>query len=112
MRTTAPGHCANPQTGTHPLAFCPALCHTTSMNKAILTALAGLALAVPALAAPVPHPVVAPHEQTVLVPGLESLGESRISTVRHCAALTNTNWQKLITDSDYENMESCLIEHT
>jgi hypothetical protein len=83
------------------------------MNKAILTALAGLALGGVALATPVPHrPVVAPHEQTVLVPGLESLGESRISTLRHCAALTNTNWQKLITDSDYENLESCLIEHT
>jgi hypothetical protein len=83
-----------------------------TMNKAILTALAGLALGGVALATPVPHPVVAPHEQTVLVPGLESLGESRISTVRHCAALTNTNWQKLITDSDYENIKSCLQDFT
>jgi hypothetical protein len=82
------------------------------MNKAILTALAGLALGGVALATPVPHPVVAPSEPMVSVPGLEFLGESRISTVRHCAALTNTNWQKLITDSDYENLESCLIEHT
>ncbi len=105
-----PGSCVkksdNPLTGAAPV------CHTTSMNKAILTALAGLALGGVALATPVPHPVVAPHEQTVLVPGLESLGESRISTVRHCAAITHTDWQKLITDRDYENMESCLIEHT
>lgn len=84
-----------------------------TMNKAILTALAGLALGGVALATPVPpRPVVAPHEQTVIVPGLEFLGESRISTVRHCAAITHTDWRNLITDSDYENMESCLIEHT
>ena len=89
------------------------MCHTNNMNKAILTALAGLAAALPALATPVPPPpVVAPAEPTVVVPGLESLGESRISTVQHCAAITHTDWRNLITDSDFENMEFCLIEHT
>ncbi len=67
-----------------------------------------LGLAAPALAIT----VVNPTERMVTVPGLEFLGESRISTVQHCAALTNTNWQKLITDSDFENMESCLVENT
>jgi hypothetical protein len=84
-----------------------------TMNKAILTALAGLALGGVALATPVPpRPVVAPHEQTVTVPGLEFLGASRISSVQFCSAITHTDWRNLQTDSDYENMESCLIEHT
>jgi hypothetical protein len=55
---------------------------------------------------------VAPHEQTVTVPGLEFLGASRISSVQFCSAITHTDWRNLQTDSDYENMESCLIEHT
>jgi hypothetical protein len=86
-----------------------------SMKKQLLLALAGLALPLTSalsLATPVPHPVVAPAEPTVVVPGLESLGESRISTVQHCAAITHTNWRNLITDSDFENMELCLTEHT
>jgi len=60
----------------------------------------------------VPHPVVAPSEPMVSVPGLEFLGESRISTVRHCAAITHTDWRNLQTDSDFENMESCLQDFT
>ena len=83
-----------------------------SMNKQLLFALAVGAAALPALATPVPHPVVAPAEPTVVVPGLESLGESRISTVQFCSAITHTDWRNLITDSDFENMEFCLIEHT
>ncbi len=84
-----------------------------SMNKTLLFALAVGAAALPALATPVPPPpVVAPAEPTVVVPGLEFLGESRISTVQHCAAITHTDWRNLITDSDFENMEFCLIEHT
>ncbi len=81
-----------------------------SMNKQLLS-LAATALTLagaPALA----FTVVAPSEPTVTVPGLEFLGESRISTVQHCAALTHTDWRNLITDSDFENMELCLIEHT
>jgi hypothetical protein len=80
------------------------------MNKQLLSfAATALTLAAaPALA----FTVVAPSEPTVVVPGLESLGESRISTVQHCAAITHTNWRNLITDSDFENMEFCLREHT
>ena len=83
------------------------------MNKTLLTAaLAALTLVGgPALATP-ERRVVAYAEMMVLVPGLEELGYSRITTVEHCAAQTNTDWMELITDSDFHNMESCLIEHT
>ena len=83
------------------------------MKKQLLSlSLAALALVGgPALATP-ERKSVAFDELMVLVPGLEELGYSRITTVEHCAAQTNTDWMELITDSDYENMESCLIEHT
>jgi hypothetical protein len=83
------------------------------MKKQLLSlSLAALALVGgPALATP-ERKIVAFDELMVLVPGLEELGYSRITTVEHCAAQTNTDWMELITDSDYENMESCLIEHT
>lgn len=69
------------------------------------------ALALPASASSV-HPVVNPDEAMVVVPGLENLGPSRLSTVQHCSEIEGVNWQNLVTDSDYFNMESCLIEHT
>lgn len=56
--------------------------------------------------------IVNPTEPMVIVPGLEYLGKSRISTVRHCEQQTGTNYRNLITDSELENMESCLSEHT
>ena len=57
--------------------------------------------------------VVAPHEPMVLVPGLEWLGWSRISTAEHCAEIAGlTDWRAAITDSDFHTMEACLIEHT
>jgi hypothetical protein len=56
---------------------------------------------------------VNPQELMVLVPGLESLGWSRISTVEHCQELTGSrDWAELMTDSELEGMEACLIEHT
>jgi hypothetical protein len=49
----------------------------------------------------------------VTVPGLEFLGESRISSVRHCVTQTGVHdWRNLITDSDLENMEICLRDLT
>ena len=79
-----------------------------------LFALATLAIGTAALAVPVPlHPVVDPTEPMVVVPGLEYLGQSRISTVRHCVTLTGAkDWRNLITDSDLESMNQCMIEHT
>ena len=57
--------------------------------------------------------VVAPHEPMVLVQGLEALGYSRISTVEHCADVVGVvDYTNLVTDSEYEGMEACLIEHT
>ena len=57
--------------------------------------------------------VVAPLEEMVLVPGLEWLGHSRISTAEHCAEIAGlTDWRAAITDSEYLSLEACLIEHT
>jgi hypothetical protein len=57
--------------------------------------------------------IVNPTEPMVLVPNLEFLGYSRISTVEHCAELENINdWTNLMTDEELFGMEACLIEHT
>jgi hypothetical protein len=57
--------------------------------------------------------IVEPNEPMVLVPSLEFLGYSRISTVEHCAEIENiADWQNLITDEELYGMEACLIEHT
>lgn len=57
--------------------------------------------------------VVDPEEPMVRVPGLEALGWSRLSTVQHCAHLTEvTDWATLTTDAEFEGMEVCLREHT
>ena len=56
--------------------------------------------------------IVNPTERMIQVPGLENLGPSRISTVEFCAEIENLDWQNLVTDSDFDLMESCLIEHT
>ena len=57
--------------------------------------------------------IVNPTEEMVLVPSLEFLGYSRISTVEHCAELENiADWTNLITDEELYGMEACLIEHT
>jgi hypothetical protein len=85
------------------------------MNKTLLTAaLAALSLtvALPAGATP-ERRIVNYDELMVLVPGLEELGYSRITTVEHCAEVTEvTDWMELTTDSEFETMEACLIEHT
>lgn len=88
----------------------------TTMLKQLTVALATLALALPtaALAAP-ERRVVNPGELMVLVPGLEELGYSRISTVEHCAGLNGIQgdgWMELVTDSELEGMDLCLREHT
>ena len=57
--------------------------------------------------------VINPDEEMVQVPGLENLGPSRISTVEFCQEIEGLNdWRQLITDSDFDLMEACLIEHT
>jgi len=48
-----------------------------------------------------------------LVPGLEDLGYSRITTVEACQAFTGVvDWAEMLTDTEFEVMEACLIEHT
>jgi hypothetical protein len=79
--------------------------------KKIFAALATLALALPASAKP--FEVMNPNELMVVVPNLEYLGYSRISTVEFCAQFENVkDWTNLITDTELSGMEACLIEHT
>lgn len=82
--------------------------------RTTLFAIATLVMGNVALAIPVPpHPVVNPTEPTVVVPGLEFLGASRISSVRHCVSQTGaTDWRNLITDGDLESMHRCLSDLT
>jgi hypothetical protein len=85
---------------------------TFNMNK-ILSALALVALALPAGATPTVREVVNPNEAMVVVPGLEFLGASRVSTVEFCAEINEVqDWQNAITDADLLNLEACLIEMT
>jgi len=66
-----------------------------------------------AKATPTVREVVNPNEPMVVVPGLEFLGASRISTVEHCSELEGVeDWQNVITDEQLLNLEACLIEHT
>ena len=57
--------------------------------------------------------IVNPTEQMVVVPGLEKIGPSRISTVEHCAGIYGVeDWANMVTDSELEGMWECLLEHT
>ena len=57
--------------------------------------------------------VVNPTEKMIVVPGLEFLGASRISTVEFCSTEAGvSDWTDLQTDSEFEGMEKCLIEMT
>ncbi len=79
--------------------------------KKVFSALAILALGLPAAATP--RLVVNPSESMVVVPGLEELGPSRLSTVQFCAKEVGVDhYRDLQTDSEFEGMESCLIEMT
>lgn len=78
--------------------------------NALISTLTAILTAIPVGAKS--FPIVNPTEQMVIVPGLEFVGASRLSTVKHCATLTGTtDWQNLITDSDFEMTRDCLIEH-
>jgi hypothetical protein len=101
--------------------------------KTLLSILAAVAFAVPAQATPESPDfinggqcagdvyskcrytleVINPDEEMVQVPGLENLGPSRISTVEFCQEIEGLNdWREMMTDSDFDLMEACLIEHT
>ncbi len=75
------------------------------MNK-LLSALATLTLAGPAMATP----VAIDNGLMVYVP---NVGLSRIETVTFCLNEGGVDkYQDLITDSDFVNFERCLIEMT
>ncbi len=101
--------------------------------KKLLSALSVLALALPASATPQSPDyinggqcagdvyskcrysleIVNPNEVMVTVPNLEYLGPSRLSTVEHCAELTQTqDWRSMVTDEDLVLMDDCLQQHT
>ena len=84
------------------------------MKKQLTVALATLALALPSAALATPERrIVNTGELMVLVPGLEELGYSRISTVEHCSEIVGAgDWAALITDSELEGMAACMVEHT
>jgi hypothetical protein len=57
--------------------------------------------------------IVNPGEPMVIVPNLDYHGPSRLSTVEHCAELTQVeDWTDMITDEDLVLMDACLQEHT
>ena len=83
------------------------------MRNILIAAATILPLGGNAIASPIQREIVNPDELMVLVPNLEFLGYSRISTVEFCAEIENiSDWTNMITDSELEGMESCLIEHT
>jgi len=84
------------------------------MLKKLIVAIAiSASAAMPAGATPTQREVIAYDEMMVLVPHLEHVGYSRISTVEACAEWNNINdWTEIITDEDLLNMEGCLIEMT
>ena len=78
----------------------------------IIAALAiALATALPVSATP-HREVIAYDEMMVLVPNLEFLGFSRISTVDACVEETGvTDYSNLTTDYELESFEACLISY-
>jgi len=93
----------NQKTQMRPLLFCLVAIATAAATSAFVS------LSNPSS----PRVTVNPGERMVLVPGLEKLGPSRISTVTYCAKeIGNANWQELITDLHFDRMEACLIDMT
>ena len=69
---------------------------------------AALLLPLPAAATPL---IAAPAEPMVRLEALPHLSPSRFSTVSHCLAVAEAELS-LITDSELETVEACLLEHT
>jgi hypothetical protein len=77
----------------------------------LFSVLATVTLAMPASANT--FEIVNPEEQMVVVPGLEKIGPSRISTVEFCQEIYGVqDWRQLTTDSELDGMWECLLEHT
>ena len=84
------------------------------MKKLLAALVIAATAALPASATPETRyttDVVNPGELMVLVPGLEWIGYSRISTVEFCQETNDVeDWMNLITDDEFEQMEACLAE--
>lgn len=71
------------------------------------------ATALPAGATPRQLEVINYDEMMVLVPNLEFVGYSRISTVEFCAEMLGVNdWTDMMTDLELDGMRVCLLEQT
>lgn len=56
--------------------------------------------------------IVEPNEPMIVLPAFKNLGASRLSTIEWCSEVVGKTYDELITDSDFEGYEACLIEHT
>ncbi len=56
--------------------------------------------------------IVNPEEPMIVLPAFKNLGASRLSTIEWCSEVVGKTYDELITDSDFEDYEACLIEHT
>jgi hypothetical protein len=56
--------------------------------------------------------IINPDEPMVVLPAFKELGASRLSTIEWCSEVVGKTYDELITDSDFEGYEACLIEHT
>lgn len=56
--------------------------------------------------------IVNPEEPMIVLPAFKDLGPSRLSTIEWCSEVVGKTYDELLTDSDFEGYEACLIEHT
>ena len=83
------------------------------MLKKLIAVAALIALrAMPAAATPQSFEVMNPEEPMIILPAFKDLGPSRLSTIEWCSEVVGKTYDELITDSDFEGYEACLIEHT
>jgi hypothetical protein len=81
------------------------------MKNKLFALLSVLTLGAPSMANA--FEIINPDETMVVVPGLEFVGPSRLSTVEFCAEIEGLgDYRQLITDHDFEAMHACLVEHT
>jgi len=78
--------------------------------KALFVILTALTAALPASATP--FEIINPEEPMIVLPAFKDLGPSRLSTIEWCSEVVGKTYDELITDSDFEGYEACLIEHT
>ena len=78
-----------------------------AISSAMLLATGGIMVTKTATA----RPIVNPTEQMIVLPAFKYLGPSRASTIKACEYDVKP-YKMLITDEDFLNFESCLIDLT